>query len=113
MQDKNSIFSTPFKSIFGFFSGKSSSPIFDDEIKVVYTDEMLSQSELQMLQRIVADAINLEEEYRKLDKMDAQSWAKGSAERDIFFKSVKKRSVKLKNLSALQYRLKHKIAAKG
>ena len=79
---------------------------------VVHEGEVLTSAELQQLRRIVADAINLEEEYRKLDKMDAHSWVKGGAERDIFFKSVKKRSMKLKKLSALQYRLKHKIAAK-
>ena len=102
-----------FKSLFGFFNNQSVGEVFDDGIKVVYQDQMLSQAELQMLQRIVADTIHLEEEYRNLDKMDAQAWVKGSAERDIFFKSVKKRSMKLKKLSALQYRLKHKIAARG
>lgn len=110
-----------FQSIRNFFHnvfvGKDelSDVIWNQEyhFHIVHEDEPLTKAELQMLQRIVADAINLEEDYRKLDKMDAQSWVKGSAERDIFFKSVKKHSVKLKKLSALQYRLKHKIAAKG
>ena len=89
-------------------------PVFNYEYEGGGVDSpYLSHAEIQMLQQIVADAINLEEEYRKLDKMDAQSWVKGSAERDIFFKSVKKRSMRLKKLSALQYRLKHRIIAKG
>lgn len=80
---------------------------------VVHEDETLTSAELQQLQRIVAKEIYLEGECQKLDKMDAISHPKGSYSRDVFFKSARKRAEKLKKLSALQYRLKNKIAAKG
>lgn len=106
------------KSAFNFNShpGYGVSPIHDVHVfpKFPSIDSpYLSQAELQMLQRIVADAIHLEEEGRMLDKMDAHAWVKGSEERDVFFKSARKRSSKLKKLAQLQYRLKHRIIAKG
>jgi len=89
-------------------------PVFNYEYEGGGVDSPhLSQSELQMLQRIVAKEIYLEGECQKLDKTDAISHPKGSYSRDVFFKSARKRAEKLKKLSALQYRLKHKIAAKG
>ena len=102
-----------FKSLFGFFNNQSVGEVLDDEIKVIYQDQMLSQAELQMLQRIVADAIFEHEQYCKGAKYDAQTYPAGSENRDFWFKQARKHQAKLKKLSALQYRLKHKIAAKG
>lgn len=102
-----------FKSMFGFFNGKSSSPIFDDEIKVVFAYETLTQSELQMLQRIVAEKIFSLERDVAFCKYDAPVYDKGSEERDFLFKEASKKQSKINKLSALQYRLKHKIAARG
>lgn len=102
-----------FKSLFGFFNGKSSTPIFDDEIEVVFAYETLSQSELQMLQRIVAEKIyNLENDVA-FCKYEASVYGKGSEERDFLFKEASKKQSKINKLSTLQYRLKHKIVAKG
>ena len=102
-----------FKSLFGFFNNQSVGEVFDDEIEVVLQEEMLSQSELQMLQRIVADAIFEHEQYCKGAKYDAQIHPVGDENRNFWFKQLRKHQAKLKKLSALQYRLKHKIAAKG
>ena len=102
-----------FKSLFGFFNGKSSTPIFDDEIRVVFAYETLSQSELQMLQRIVAEKISNLERDVAFCKHDASVYGKGSEERDFLFKEASKKQSKINKLSALQYRLKHKIAVEG
>ena len=100
-----------FKSLFGFFDNQFTGEGFDDSFKVVYQDQMLSQAELQMLQRIVADAIFEHEQYCKGAKYDAQIHPVGDENRNFWFKQVRKHQAKLKKLSALQYRLKHKIAA--
>ena len=101
------------KSLFGFFNNQSVGEVFDDEIKVVHQDQMLSQAELQLLQRIVADAVFEHEQYYKGAKYDAQLHPVGDKERNYWFKQARKHQVKLKKLSALQYRLKHKIAVRG
>ena len=101
-----------FKSLFGFFNNQSVGEVFD-EVKVIREDQMLSQSELQMLQRIVADAIFEHEQYCKGAKYDAQLHPVGDENRNFWFKQLRKHQAKLKNLSTLQYRLKHKIAARG
>ena len=101
------------KSLFGFFNNQSVGEVFNDEVEVIYQDQMLSQSELQMLQRIVADAIFEHEQYCKGAKYDAQIHPVGDENRNFWFKQLRKHQAKLKKLSALQYRLKHKIAAKG
>lgn len=80
---------------------------------VVHENEILTSAELQQLQRIVADAIFEHEQYWKGAKYDAQIYPAGSEYRDFWFKQARKHQAKLKKLSALQYRLKHKIAAKG
>lgn len=101
-----------FKSLFGFFNNQSVGEVFDDdEIKVIYQDQMLSQAELQMLQRIVAQYIRVHEETRKSIKWDANDFPVGSFERQYLFRQHREIKTHLKNLSALQYRLKHKIAA--
>ena len=103
-----------FKSLFGFLNDQSVGEVFDDdEITVVLQEEMLSQGELQMLQRIVAYAIFDEEQYYKGWKYDAQQLPVGSDERNWMFKLARKHQARIKKLSALQYRLKHKIAARG
>ena len=99
------------KSLFGFFNNQSVGEVFDDEITVVLQEEMLSQSELQTLQRIVADTIFEHEQYCKGAKYDAQLHPVGDENRNFWFKQLRKHQAKLKKLSALQYRLKHKIAA--
>ena len=102
-----------FKSLFGFFNNQSVGEVFDDEITVVLQEEMLSQSELQMLQRIVAQYIRVHEEARKSIKWDANDFPVGSFERQDLFRQHRAIKTYIKKLSALQYRLKHKIAAKG
>ena len=102
-----------FKSLFGFFNNQSVSEVFDDEIEVVLQEEMLSQAELQMLQRIVAQYIRVHEETRKSIKWDANDFPVGSFERQYLFRQHRAIKTYLKKLSALQYRLKHKIAARG
>lgn len=110
-----------FQSIRNFFRdaffGKNELPdvIWNQEYRfhVVPEDEALTQSELQMLQRIVADAIFEQETYWKGAKYDAQIHPVGSEDRNFWFKQARKSQVKLKKFSALQYRLKHKIAARG
>ncbi len=103
-----------FKSLFGFFNDQSVGEVFDDdEITVVLQEEMLSQAELQMLQRIVAQYIRVHEETRKSIKWDANDFPVGSFERQYLFRQHRAIKTYLKKLSALQYRLKHKIAAQG
>ena len=103
-----------FKSLFGFFNNQSVGEVFDDdEITVVLQEEMLSQAELQMLQRIVAQYIRVHEETRKSIKWDANDFPVGSFERQYLFRQHRAIKTYLKKLSALQYRLKHKIAARG
>ena len=102
-----------FKSLFGFFNNQSVGEAFDDEIKVIYQDQMLSQGELQMLQRMMAQYIRTHEQVRKEFKEEALSYPVGDEMRNILFREHREIKAKLKNLSALQYRLKHKIAARG
>ena len=80
---------------------------------IVPEDEALTSAELQMLQRIVADTIFEHEQYCKGAKYDAQIHPVGDENRNFWFKQLRKHQAKLKKLSALQYRLKHKIAARG
>ena len=101
------------KSLFGFFNNQSVGEVFDDEIKVIHQDQMLSQAELQMLQRIVAQYIRVHEETRKSIKWDANDFPVGSFERQYLFRQHREIKAKLKKLSTLQYRLKHKIATRG
>ena len=103
-----------FKSLFGFFNNQSVGEVFDDdEITVVLQEEMLSQSELQMLQRIMARHIQAHEQVRKEFKEEALSYFVGDEMRNMLFREHREIKAKLKSLSALQYRLKHKIATRG
>ena len=101
-----------FKSLFGFFNKQSVGEVFD-EIEVVLQEEMLSQSELQMLQRIMAQYIRTHEQVRKEFKEEALSYPVGDEMRNMLFREHREIKTHLKKLSALQYRLKHKIAARG
>ena len=118
-----------FKFINGLFSSSSTSNLQEDfSWNVPYDGEFhdypdgespyLSQAELQMLQRIVADRIREEELYRSVNKQTAKHWSKEKrsvrqSTLDSLYKEIQKASQRLKKLSALQYRLKHKIAARG
>jgi predicted unusual protein kinase regulating ubiquinone biosynthesis (AarF/ABC1/UbiB family) len=102
-----------FKSLFGFFNNQSVGEVFDDEIKVIHQDQMLSQVELQMLQRIMVRHIQAHEQVRKEFKEEALSYPVGDEMRDMLFREHREIKAKLKTLSALQYRLKHKITARG
>ncbi len=103
-----------FKSLFGFFNNQSVGEVFDDdEIEVVLKEEMLSQTELQMLQRIMAQYIRTHEQVRKEFKEEALSYPVGDEMRNMLFREHRETKTHLKKLSALQYRLKHKIAARG
>ena len=100
-----------FKSLFGFFNNQSVGEVFDDdEITVVLQEEMLSQSELQMLQHMMAQYIRIHEQVRKEFKEEALSYHVGDEMRNMLFREHREIKAKLKKLSTLQYRLKHKIA---
>ena len=100
------------KSLFGFFNKQSVGEVFD-EVKVIRQDQMLSQSELQTLQRMMTQYIRTHEQVRKEFKEEALSYPVGDEMRNMLFREHREIKAKLKNLSALQYRLKHKIAARG
>ena len=73
----------------------------------------LSQAELQMLQRIMSQYIRTHEQVRKEFKEGALKFPVRSRYRNILFGDYRKAKEKHKKLSALQYRLKHKIATRG
>ena len=100
------------KSLFGFFNDQYVGEVFD-EVKVIRQDQMLSQSELQTLQRMMAQYIRTHEQVRKEFKEEALSYPVGDEMRNMLFREHREIKAKLKSLSALQYRLKHKIAARG
>ena len=102
-----------FMCLFGFFNNQSVGEVFNDEVDVIYQDQMLSQSELQMLQQMMAQYIRTHEQVRKEFKEEALSYPVGDEMRNMLFREHREIKAKLKNLSALQYRLKHKIAARG
>ena len=102
-----------FKSLFGFFNNQSVGEVLDDEIKVIYQDQMLSQSEIQMLQHMMAQYIRTHEQVRKEFKEEALSYPVGDEMRNMLFREHREIKTHLKKLSALQYRLKHKIADRG
>ena len=100
------------KSLFGFFNDQYVGEVFD-EVKVIRQDQMLSQSELQTLQRMMAQYIRIHEQVRKEFKEEALSYPVGDEMRNMLFREHREIKTHLKKLSALQYRLKHKIAARG
>ena len=100
------------KSLFGFFNDQYVGEVFD-EVKVIRQDQMLSQSELQTLQRMMAQYIRIHEQVRKEFKEEALSYPVGDEMRNMLFREHREIKAKLKKLSTLQYRLKHKIAALG
>ena len=102
-----------YKSLFGFLNNQSVGEVFDDEIEAIYQNQMLSQSEIQMLQHMMAQYIRMHEQVRKEFKEEALSYPVGDEMRNILFREHREIKAKLKSLSALQYRLKHKIAARG
>ena len=73
----------------------------------------LSQAEIQMLQHVMAQYIRTHEQVRKEFKEEALSYPVGDEMRNMLFREHREIKAKLKSLSALQYRLKHKIAARG
>ena len=100
------------KSLFGFFNDQYVGEVFD-EVKVIRQDQMLSQSELQTIQRMMAQYIRIHEQVRKEFKEEALSYPVGDEMRNMLFREHREIKAKLKKLSALQYRLKHKIATRG
>ena len=106
-----------FKSLFGFFNNQSVGEVLDDEIldddNVIYQEQLLSQTEIQMLQHMMAQYIRTHEQVRKEFKEEALSYPVGDEMRNMLFREHREIKAKLKKLSALQYRLKHKIAARG
>jgi len=102
-----------FKSLFGFFNNQSVGEVFADGIKIIHQDQMLSQAELQMLQWIVAQYILKHELNREECKKQALNYPVGDEMRNKLFREHRIVKDHLKKLSALQYRLKHKIAARG
>ena len=102
-----------FKSLFGFFNKQSVGEVFDDEITVVLQEEMLSQAEIQMLQQMMAQYIRTHEQVRKEFKEEALSYPVGDEMRNMLFREHREIKAKLKKISVLQYRLKHKIADRG
>jgi len=73
----------------------------------------LSQSELQMLQRLVAERIQAEDTSRRSAIDIAKVYPNDYDTQDYWYRLANKASVKISKLAKLQYRLKHKIAAKG
>ena len=102
-----------FNSLFGFLNNQSVGEVLDDQIKVIHQDQMLSQAEIQMLQRIMAQYIRTHEQVRKEFKEEALSYPVGDEMRNMLFREHREIKAKLKKLSTLQCRLKHKIAARG
>ena len=100
------------KSLFGFFDNQYVGEVFD-EVKVIRQDQMLSQSEIQMLQHMMAQYIRIHDQVRKEFKEEALSYPVGDEMRNMLFREHREIKAKLKKLSTLQYRLKHKIAARG
>lgn len=89
-------------------------PVFNYEYEEAGVDSpYLSQAELQMLQRMMAQYIRTHEQVRKEFKEEALSYPVGDEMRNMLFREHREIKAKLKSLSALQYRLKHKIAARG
>ena len=82
-------------------------------LHIVHEDEALTAAELQMLQRIMAQHIRTHEQVRKEFKEEALSYPVGDEMRNMLFREHREIKAKLKKLSALQYRLKHKIATRG
>lgn len=65
-----------------------------------------------MLQQMMAQYIRTHEQVRKVFKRKrALSYPVGDEMRNMLFREHREIKAKLKNLSTLQYRLKHKIAA--
>ena len=102
-----------FKSLFGFFNNQSVGEVFNDKVEVIYQDQMLSQSELQMLQQMMAQYIRTHEQVRREFKEEAQGFPVGDKTRNMLFREHREIKAHIKKLAQLQYRLKHKIAAKG
>ena len=89
-----------FKSLFGFFNNQSVGEVFDDdEITVVLQEEMLSQSELQMLQHTMAQYIRTHEQVRKEFKEEALSYPVGDEMRNMLFREHREIKAKIKSLS--------------
>ena len=88
-----------FKSLFGFFNNQSVGEVFDDEIEVVLQEEMLNQSELQMLQQMMAQYIRTHEQVRKEFKEEALSYPVGDEMRNMLFREHREIKAKLKKLN--------------
>ena len=82
-------------------------------LHIVHEDEALTAAELQMLQHVMAQYIRTHEQVRKEFKEEALSYPVGDEMRNVLFREHREIKTHLKKLSALQYRLKHKIAARG
>lgn len=113
-----------FKFINGLFDSSSTANLqegfsgntpYDKEFPKYPEEESpyLSQAEIQMLQHMVAQYIRTHEQVRKEFKEEALSYPVGDEMRNMLFREHREIKAKLKKLSALQYRLKHKIAARG
>lgn len=103
-------------SNFSSHPGYGAPPIYDVHVfpKFPSIDSpYLSQAELQMLQRIVADEIRFEHQQKEYFKDAAIACTTFTDERSYYFKEHRKSKANLKKLAQLQYRLKHRIVAKG
>lgn len=75
--------------------------------------ENLTQRDLQILQSILSKHIQLVDIVRKEIKEEALEYEVGDDLRSVLFGEHRKVKDYLKKLSALQHRLKHKIAVRG
>ena len=75
--------------------------------------EHLTQRDLQILQSILAKHIQVADIVRKEIKEEALEYEVGDDLRSVLFGEHRKVKDYLKKLSALQHRLKHKIAVRG
>lgn len=113
-----------FKFISGLFDSSSTANLqegfswstpYDEEFPKYNEGESpyLSQAEIQMLRHMLAQYIRTHEQVRKEIKYEAQEYPHKSEERQRAFRQHRAIKQHIKKLSALQYRLKHKIAARG
>lgn len=78
-----------------------------------YDSAYLTQSERQLLQRVLARNIRIVDQVRKEIKEEALGYGVKNYTRHVLFKQHREVKAYLKKLASLQHRLKHKIASRG
>jgi len=78
-------------------------------MNISHNTEQLTQSDLQFLRHILTKHIRAADQVKKDLKEEALEYEVGDDLRNILFREHREIKAYLKKLSALQYRLKHKI----